>query len=233
MHFIYKSKSQSQEKDWRGCLGSSLNRWWFVEPCPLWLLPTSLCWQASMRCCSIFKEGFPPTMPKSTKTCFNDHGIIVLDWQTISPDLNLTGNPNWPFSRRWWETPKLTMQMSCRLVLKQFEVHHHHDRVKGYSPQFHISLMLEEPRKSIECVYCIVKSHFSLISNLLNSNLFLVSLLHVVAQKSLNSYEFLVWSHKVYACSMFYTHKFSATTYNWPHINTHTSHFLNLVPVGC
>ncbi len=66
----------------------------------------------------IFQQDLAPAhTAKGTKSCFNDHGVTVLDWPANSPDLK-------PRENIWWETPDPTMQKSWRPLSKQPVLHY-------------------------------------------------------------------------------------------------------------
>ncbi len=49
----------------------------------------------------IFQQDLAPAhTAKGTKSWFNDHGVIVLDWPANSPDLNPTENHLWAIVKR-------------------------------------------------------------------------------------------------------------------------------------
>ncbi len=114
LHLIWKSRSQSLEKVWRGtesmllevqCEGptvsddlgchvicwcflkSTVNAAIFQEILENFMLPSAdkLYGDADF----IFQQGLAPAhTAKGTKSWFNDHGVTVLDWPANSPDLN-------------------------------------------------------------------------------------------------------------------------------------------------
>ncbi len=120
-HFIWKSRSQSLEEEWRGTenmllevqckvstvsddLGCHVICWcWstvFSEvhsqrshlPGNFRALHASFCWQALWRCWFHFPAGLGTCLKRFQKSWFNDHGVSVLDWPANSPDLNPIDN---------------------------------------------------------------------------------------------------------------------------------------------
>ena len=109
LHFIWKSRSQSLEEEWRGTESKSRSfhsQWWFGVPCHLlvlvhcvssrpesteeilehFMLPSAdkLYGDADF----IFQQDLAPAhSAKTTSNWFNYHGITVLDWPANSPDL--------------------------------------------------------------------------------------------------------------------------------------------------
>ncbi len=118
LHFIWKSRTQSLEEEWRGtesmCLKSSVK---FPQSVMIWAAMSSagvgpLCFLKSTVNAAIYQEILehfmlpsadklygdadfifqqdlaPAHTAKGTKSWFNDHGVTVLDWPANSPDLN-------------------------------------------------------------------------------------------------------------------------------------------------
>ncbi len=110
LHFIWKSRSQSLEEEWRGtesmllevqCEVSTVSNdlschviCWFWStvfsevhsqlPGNFRALHASFCWQALWSCWFHFPAG----PAKGTKSWFSDHGVTVLGWPANTPDLN-------------------------------------------------------------------------------------------------------------------------------------------------
>ncbi len=134
LHFIWKSRSQSLEEEWRGTesmllevqcevstvsddLGCHVICWcWstvFSEvhsqrshlPGDFRALHASFCWQALWRCWFHFQQDLAPAhTAKGTKSWFNDHGVTVLDWPANSPDLNPIENLSGIVKRKMRDT---------------------------------------------------------------------------------------------------------------------------------
>ncbi len=88
-------------------------------------LHASFCWQALWRCWFHFPAGLAHTA-KATKSCFNDHGVTVLDWPANSPDLDPTENLDerhqtqqrrWPEGRYQSNLGFITPEQCHRLIV--------------------------------------------------------------------------------------------------------------------
>ncbi len=118
MHFIWKSKSQSLEEEWRGTESMLLEVQCEVSTVSDDLGCHVICWcwstvfsESTVKAAIyqeilehfmlpsadklygdadfIFQQDLAPAQTaKGTKSWFNDHGVTVLDWPANSPDLN-------------------------------------------------------------------------------------------------------------------------------------------------
>ncbi len=117
LHFIWKSRSQSLEEEWRGTECYLKSRVKFPQSVMIWAAMSSagvgpLCFLKSTVNAAIdqdilehfmlpsadklygdadfiFQQDLAPAhTAKGTKSWFNDHGVTVLDWPANTPDLN-------------------------------------------------------------------------------------------------------------------------------------------------
>ncbi len=88
----------------------------------------------------IFQQDLAPAhTAKSTKSWLNDHGVGVLDWSAISPDLNPIDNLSGIVKRKM-RNKRPKMQMSWRPLSKKPGLPHHLSSATNWSPPCHAEL---------------------------------------------------------------------------------------------
>ncbi len=178
MHFIWKSRSQSLEEEWRGTESMLLEVQCEVSTVSDDLGCHVICWcwstvfsevhsqrshlPGNFRALHafadfIFQQDLAPAhTAKGTKNWFNDHGVTVLDWPANSPDLNPIENL-WGIVKRKMRDTRPNNADELKATVKEtwasIPPQQCHKLITSMPRRIEAVIKAKEPLPSIEYIY--------------------------------------------------------------------------------